>query len=759
MDGENMKKIIISLCMITMMFVGIDSVSANYTTTKDCVIETTSYDDTDFFGSAGKRNITLRVNYEYNNKDVLKNVTTEVTSDYDRTISSGNLFWKTYYDVTKFNENSEWWYYDAFSGNKYLHLFYDDIVGEKCPISGQIAKGEKNNKDKVVQGISPFHFEGATFEYGEKAPTDDNTAVCNIKINNIYYMWTAYAELDSLKTTATDFVKNSLKNKLTMEVVYEYSSYRNGGKIESMTSKIANLKCESKSCTFNPYAGNDWQYDGIYLVNGEYNSDNLLIKEERTVYYPLSTKVESDMFYFYNDGQQRCPKEADVYAYKEGNKYRLALKGDSIVFEDGSSGVPSNIRPKVYDDKYPVCVYKRTVGGGHILVDRAEELQTPLEVWDEHLSIANEAAFQTDYMMMFITNYTNTENLVFIGMDSIPSNYNQYAKNVAKNCYISAEIPREANSIACEYDGKRYTDSYWHTFLDLVDKYYDSGEDCPVVYMVTNPIEGDNPFLNSDQFGNIFGKSFHDKICALKPYLQSLINTKPLNNQSVLRSASLDAIDPLDPTKNDSTLFGNIYVENRFYDIDSWPCESTVDRSCAADDSECMSSLTYTTESVIKEVAYYCNNLYNTYYKQITNEKNKGTVLGTSVDDRMEECISFDNLYNSLVQYGIINDLSSGCGGLTQDALDIINYFLNLIKIAGPLIAIGLGIVDFFRAVVAGETDKEMKAAGKRFMTRLIAAVLLLLIPIILSFLMNLFLGDQAGYNSDNPFCIQQSYK
>ena len=62
-------------------------------------------------------------------------------------------------------------------------------------------------------------------------------------------------------------------------------------------------------------------------------------------------------------------------------------------------------------------------------------------------------------------------------------------------------------------------------------------------------------------------------------------------------------------------------------------------------------------------------------------------------------------------------------------------------------------MVSIIKTVASGDADKEMKNTFKKFGTRLIAAVLLFLIPFILAFLMDLFLGNQNGYNSDDPFC------
>ena len=120
---------------------------------------------------------------------------------------------------------------------------------------------------------------------------------------------------------------------------------------------------------------------------------------------------------------------------------------------------------------------------------------------------------------------------------------------------------------------------------------------------------------------------------------------------------------------------------------------------------------------------------------------------------RMKECISFSDFYKKGVENNIFNDYTNNCGIISEEFRLKIYFILNIIKVAGPLLALGLGTLDFIKTVASGDADKEMKNAFKRFSTRLIAAVLLFLIPFILGFLMDTFIGNEDGYNEDNPFC------
>lgn len=161
--------------------------------------------------------------------------------------------------------------------------------------------------------------------------------------------------------------------------------------------------------------------------------------------------------------------------------------------------------------------------------------------------------------------------------------------------------------------------------------------------------------------------------------------------------------------------------------------------------NECLVNNEYYIEQGLKNIVQYCNVLYNNYstYK---NEEEKLSL-------RMDECISFNEFYENGVNNGVFFDYRNDCPILSDEIIDKLKYFLDLIKIVGPLLALGLGTLDFVRTVVSGDADKEMKNTFKRFSTRLIAAALLFLIPVILAFLMDMFLGNQDGYDSDNPFC------
>jgi len=145
-------------------------------------------------------------------------------------------------------------------------------------------------------------------------------------------------------------------------------------------------------------------------------------------------------------------------------------------------------------------------------------------------------------------------------------------------------------------------------------------------------------------------------------------------------------------------------------------------------------------EIAIKKTYSYCQIIYSGYAKHRDIE-------------RIDECNSFINYYNKMIEQNIIGDLSEGCELISSELFQFLKWVLNVIKIAAPILVIILGSLDFIKVLFTGDPDKETKEAFKKFKNRLIAASLLFLIPVILQFCMNIFLDGQQGYDKENPFC------
>ena len=75
--------------------------------------------------------------------------------------------------------------------------------------------------------------------------------------------------------------------------------------------------------------------------------------------------------------------------------------------------------------------------------------------------------------------------------------------------------------------------------------------------------------------------------------------------------------------------------------------------------------------------------------------------------------------------------------------LDFINMIFRWIQIIAPIIVIVLGGIDFAGAILKDDKDA-LKKASSKFIKRLIIAVILFFVPLILSWLLNIF-NDVTG--------------
>lgn len=88
-----------------------------------------------------------------------------------------------------------------------------------------------------------------------------------------------------------------------------------------------------------------------------------------------------------------------------------------------------------------------------------------------------------------------------------------------------------------------------------------------------------------------------------------------------------------------------------------------------------------------------------------------------------------------------------------DDLVKQINKVMDVIKIAIPILLIGLGVLDFTKAIFAGNDD-DMTKSKKTFFKRIIAAVLVFIAPIFVNLILSLA-NNVWGYISPDT-CISQ---
>ena len=119
---------------------------------------------------------------------------------------------------------------------------------------------------------------------------------------------------------------------------------------------------------------------------------------------------------------------------------------------------------------------------------------------------------------------------------------------------------------------------------------------------------------------------------------------------------------------------------------------------------------------------------YITVKKMDTKAKEKNT--NKKETEEIKECQS------------ILGDVNN-----EEDVAWLLQKLLNYMKILGPTIAIVLGSLDFTKAIISSD-EENMKKSQKRFVYRLIAAVLLFFIPLLVEILLGLF-----NITTNNSIC------
>lgn len=92
------------------------------------------------------------------------------------------------------------------------------------------------------------------------------------------------------------------------------------------------------------------------------------------------------------------------------------------------------------------------------------------------------------------------------------------------------------------------------------------------------------------------------------------------------------------------------------------------------------------------------------------------------------------------------------CGAIGTKLAGWILRMLKIIRYIVPVLVIILSVLDFIGAV-GSNNDDAMKKASQKFTKRIIAAVVLFLLPVILQFLFDIF--KIPGLESSNPFCMK----
>ncbi len=136
-----------------------------------------------------------------------------------------------------------------------------------------------------------------------------------------------------------------------------------------------------------------------------------------------------------------------------------------------------------------------------------------------------------------------------------------------------------------------------------------------------------------------------------------------------------------------------------------------------------------------------------TYYIELSNQNQlmNETIMFTYIDDdKSNMCggeIAKDPSKNNDTE-----DKDDNYPITSGETIKLIKQIYNIIKIIIPVLIIGLSIVDFLKVILISD-DKNYKSAWDKFTKRLIIGVIFFLVPLLVSFLLNISgmdIGEQS---------------
>lgn len=161
------------------------------------------------------------------------------------------------------------------------------------------------------------------------------------------------------------------------------------------------------------------------------------------------------------------------------------------------------------------------------------------------------------------------------------------------------------------------------------------------------------------------------------------------------------------------------------------------------------------------DVEQYLKEKYS--YNKVTNDVNsllkEANACYNSLSENTErfnlsssDIEQLENINNSITAIADSRGMIVNCETLIGENLrKKINSYGSIVKISVPILLIVFGIIDFAQAVFASDADK-MKAAQKKFIQRVIIAIIIFLVPTFVNLLLTL--ANQVWSNIDPNTCL-----
>lgn len=128
------------------------------------------------------------------------------------------------------------------------------------------------------------------------------------------------------------------------------------------------------------------------------------------------------------------------------------------------------------------------------------------------------------------------------------------------------------------------------------------------------------------------------------------------------------------------------------------------------------------------------------------------TITSSEMEDAVKDSTGQRNIANGIDTTGGVGN-TAGCTMFKDDGefLKMLKMAFTIMQIAGVVLLIVLSIVDFMRGIASDEQDR-IKKLSKKFIFRLIAAAILILAPVIISFILDVL--KAAGVEGIKDSCM-----
>lgn len=577
---------------------------------------------------------------------------------------------------------------------------------------------------------------------------------------------------------------NKNKKKLLTITVIFIISLIFVNRIEAKTIMLLNCQyieqCTSEACNINSFIRNtdnkgniDW--NGIYAAGQHNYAFNLIeyYKKGATVVGIGYIDLENEDYCWINDYSHiddDCEEDISI-GWKGKNTYydffnegicptgvRYQKWDKAEIVPAGKDGILTNDTLYLDEPKYIVYKYKDTKGNIRMVAEGYNSDGKYCVVGpDLTKTIKDEVAY---HQLEILRNSINEDKKVsFFDVDT---NFNNLIiSNKGASTALGDKMPKCKNEEDCRtnhgYDIIIDSRDSTNKIKEGVSEWLSTNNEKFKAFEKIADVVSDEKFISEIETLN--DNAELGKVYNFRGISKDNMISKIEEAYAGLETAYLDGNDFVDCATGQGTSvissFTSCKIYQEYLEIDqiSELIKNTSDR-----DSEHMINQNYIVEMIVNQVNEEMT-------KQISTNGSKINLLDASRDlkkytsmfyyavsymysnpnayflnaEQLEKIDTLLDKFEKLVEReGLDIYPVTSCEGLLGEKLiNKINSYLNIIKIAVPIILIGFGIIEFTKAIFSGNEDG-MKKVQKQFIKRLAIAMLIFFVPTFLNLLLTL---------------------